>query len=115
MKCFTLSMGISLLALGAYAGQSTIKFVPLKSYSERPILPPQLQAVFNLTCNQEFFTILRSDLHDAASQKVSIFVGALVKENSDLPCNDPSRDIVVDAGHAFSGRSYEVLPISYGR
>jgi len=110
MKRLFLSFGFG-LCLALELGATTITLVPMKSYNELSYLPPQIEATFSLSCQQQFIKVIRYEMLNEKTGVISIFIGALV-EQSMRECQAPDRELTVRAGSTFSGRYYEVLPMS---
>lgn len=105
-----------LLALtsGVSAQESTLRpfrFAEVKKIAEKEGLPPKLEVTFEKMCNEELVQIVRHEWIDERSKKVSIAVGALVRENSLSSCAGVRNEMTSAAGNTFSGREYEVVRI----
>jgi len=85
----------------------------MKSFKEISSLPPQIEATFSLECQQQFLKIIRYEIFNEKTGVISIFIGGLVEESAN-DCQEPERDVVMRAGSTFSGRYYEVLPMTVG-
>lgn len=90
---------------------TTITLVPMKSYKELDYLPPQIEATFSLSCQQQFLKVIRYEIFNEKTGVIRIFIGALVEESTH-DCQTPDQEIAVRAGSTFSGRYYEVLPMA---
>jgi len=88
---------------------TSVHVIPMKSYKELESSPPQIEATFSLSCDQQFIRVIRYEKINTKTGLVSIYVGALV-EKSELACQVPAEDIAIKAGVA-AGPYYEVLPI----
>ena len=95
-----------------HKGQSGFGYavLPYDHYHEEDGLPPVLQVTFQLKCFQQFVKIIRHDETDAATGKVVIAVGILVREDLLSIC-ESAHDETVNAGTTFSGREYSIVPI----
>lgn len=87
------------------------RFVEAKSVQETPALPPSLEMTLEIMCNETVVQNIRYESIDPDSQKVTIALGALVKENLASRCTGEKREITVPAGNSFSGREYEITRI----
>lgn len=89
-----------------------LRFIKMDSFREEPNLPPNISAKFVLACNQTFHKILRVDVTDPnQNNKVYIFIAALALEDPTLNCTG-TKTVTAAAGQSFSGRSYEIQPVS---
>ena len=110
MKRLFLSLSIW-LGLAFKLGATTITLVPMESYKEISSLPPQIEAKFRLGCQQQFLKVIRYEIFNEKTGVISIFIGGLVEESA-VQCQEQEREVVVRAGSTFSGRYYEVLPMT---
>lgn len=89
----------------------TFRFVEALSIQEKSGLPPKLEMVLELFCNEELVQVIRHEKVAPKTNKMTIAVGALVQENLLSNCAGEVRKLTVDAGSTFSGREYEVTRI----
>lgn len=107
----------STLALAAGPTKAAMKpteafrFVEMKSYKQEPSLPPTLQVTFEVDCADEFVKVIREEITDAETKKVTIAIGGIVKSNLQSACVGTFRDKTVEAGTTFSGREFEIVKI----
>ena len=87
------------------------RFVEIKSSREEAALPPTLKVKFDLNCNEELVEIIRHDWTNPKTNKVTIAVGALVRENILSSCCCEILEKEAPAGVTFSGRQFEVVRI----
>jgi hypothetical protein len=87
------------------------RFVEASSISEKKGLPPKLEMVLDIFCNEELEKVIRHEKTDSKTNKVTIIIGALVKENMLSSCAGEKRKLTVEAGTTFSGREYEISRI----
>jgi hypothetical protein len=64
-----------------------------------------------LISNEELEKVIRHEKTDSKTNKVTIIIGALVKENMLSSCAGEKRKLTVEAGTTFSGREYEISRI----
>jgi hypothetical protein len=96
---------------GISSGLAQFKVLPLKSYALEGTLPPEIQAKFQLRCNQEFINIIRNEVVDATTRRTYIILGAIVSEDSSNKCVG-TFDVEVYAGTAFSGRDHRIKSLN---
>ena len=89
----------------------SFRFVEIKKIKELNTLPPNLEVTFDLMCNEEFIQVIRNDWVDLISKRVTIALGALVRENLLISCVCKKKEMTVAAGATFSGREYVVTRI----
>jgi hypothetical protein len=87
------------------------RFVEVKRIKEIAGLPPRLEITFDVMCNEELVQVIRHEWVEPRSKKVTIAVGALVRENLLSSCAGITKEMKAEAGNAFSGREYEVSRI----
>jgi hypothetical protein len=76
----------TLSAMSSEASLRTFRFVEAKKVKELSGLPPKLMLTFEIMCNEELIKVIRHDWIEPKSQKVTIAVGALVRENIFSSC-----------------------------
>ena len=89
----------------------TFRFVEATSVNEKGGLPPKIEMVLEVACNEELAEVIRHEKTDPKTQKVTIAVGAIVRKDSLIRCSGKKNKLVVDAGTSFSGRDYEIVKI----
>jgi hypothetical protein len=87
------------------------RFVEAKSIKELSSLPPKLELTLEIMCNEEFIKVIRHEWIDPKSKKVTIAVGALVRENLLSSCAGEVKEVKATAGDTFSGREFEISRI----
>jgi hypothetical protein len=87
------------------------KFTEVKRVKEIDGLPPKINLVFDLMCNEKFLKVIRHDETDPKTGKTNIAVGILVEENLLSSCAGVPRETEVSAGKTFSGRQFAISPI----
>lgn len=98
----------SLLLTSSFA-YADLRFIEAKSFTEKDGLPPQIELTFKVACYETFLGVVRNDIRDAKTGKVTIAVGGLVNFLP-LPCAG-SVDKTFPAGNSYSGVEYEIVPI----
>lgn len=86
------------------------RIIPILNYLESQKLPPDLWVSFEIKCYQTFIKVIRNDIYDPKTNKVTIVIGGLVSEVPSLPC-ESSMTISELAGSTFSGREFEVKTV----
>lgn len=89
----------------------TFRFVEASSIKEKGGLPPKLEMVLEIFCNEDLAQVIRYEKTDDKTKKTTIAVGALVQENLLSSCAVQKKKITVDAGSTFSGREYDIVRI----
>lgn len=105
---------IIIFALSTQAKENslrTFRFIEPSSIKEKGGLPPKLEMVLDIFCNEELAQVIRYEKADSKTNKMTIAVGALVQENLLSSCAGEKRKLTVDAGSTFSGREYEIIRI----
>jgi len=90
--------------------ETKYRVIPFDSFILTESLPPMLMATFNVRCYQTFLKVVRHDVVDQATGKVTVVAAGLVSENLMNPCSS-SEDMVEDAGVTYSGREFVVQSI----
>lgn len=104
----TQSLLFSLLLISSYT--SAAEFKQVKKYSELSGLPPRLNLVFEINCDEHFIDFLRKDLVNEKLNEVSIYVGGIIYRSFE-PCMGYGEHSI-DAGYLYSGRKYRVFPLN---
>ena len=99
--------------LNANAQAKSYRMIPFVNYYESASLPPSIFVNFNVRCYQHILKVIRHDETDS-SGKTTFIIGALVSEDVMNPCSS-AETVSLDAGHAFSGREYEVKTVEANR
>ena len=101
---------LGIIPASTFSAVELIKFVPLKSHQVLANSTfPRIEVTYPLDCNQRFHKVVREEIsNEILGGKVFIYIGVLVIENVWLDCIDVTQDVKVDAGHAYSGRDYEI-------
>ena len=89
----------------------TFRFVEASSVKENGGLPPKLEMILDIFCNENLAQVIRYEKTDSKIRKTTIAVGALVQENLLSSCAGEKKKLTVDAGSTFSGRDYEIIRI----
>ena len=100
---------VSALLISSLAS-ADVRFIPVKRYAEKEGLPPQLELTFDVACYETFLEVIRKDIRNPSTGKVTIAVGGLVT-SLPLPCVGFSEQ-TVSGGNTYSGVSFEIVPIS---
>lgn len=79
-------------------------------YQKGTSLPPAIEATFKVRCYQKFLSVVRNEVSDPLSKKVTIAIGGLVEEDPRIACSGETT-VNVPAGHGYSGREFEVVAI----
>jgi len=88
-----------------------VRFVsPTGLHQKGDKLPPAIEATFTLRCYQKFLQVIRNEIVDPVSHKVTIAIGGLITENPVIPCGSIGQ-VRVPAGNGYSGREFEVIAI----
>ena len=90
---------------------SAHEIVPPDSYSTSQSLPPHIWPSFTLKCDEAFLRLIREDLVEAETGKISILVGALISKLASGSCSTPPSSTTIDAGPTYSGRAFQVEPM----
>jgi hypothetical protein len=107
---------ILLLVLVASAPQFVqaspiVRFVaPTGLHQKGDKLPPAIEATFPIRCYQKFLQVIRNEIVDPVTRKVTISIGGLISENPVIPCGSIGQ-VHVPAGSGYSGRDFEVIAI----
>jgi hypothetical protein len=107
----TLWLSVLLASSSILASTVSVRVAPMESYRETDSLPPQLSILVTAHCYEKVLRGLREDV-PAADGSVLIATGALILRDLANPCSQGPRTIVVPLGSTFSGRPYEIVPIS---
>jgi hypothetical protein len=88
-----------------------VRFVEPIAFFATNGLPSELQATFQVRCDQTFLSVIRNEITHPTTGKVTISIGGLVSEDPALAFCSSVQDMVVSAGHLYSGRDFEVNAI----
>ncbi len=111
-KAFILmSFFIPFCTFAAESSLRPFRFVEAKIIHQIGGLPPEVEISLDIKCNEEVVQVIRHEWTDPKSKKMTIALGALVRENILKGCAGTEKDIRVKAGKAFSGREYELTRI----
>ncbi len=88
-----------------------LRFVEAKVLNDSDGLPPKIQMIIEVLCQEEVVKVIRHDEVDPKTKKVTIALGALVRENPLSRCTGKKRELSVYAGATFSGQAYELMRI----
>lgn len=83
--------------------------ISYSAYYEEPGLPPHLMVVFHVDCSEAFEGVVRTDRFDSRTGSMIISIGGQIRALK-TECQGSQREIIVDAGPTYSGRSFEVRP-----
>lgn len=89
----------------------TFRFVEAKTVKELSSLPPKLELTLEIMCNEELVKVIRHEWTEPKSKKITIAVGALVRENLLSSCAGKIKEVKAIAGDTFSGREFEISRI----
>ncbi len=93
-------------ASSAEAKKTTL--TKIKSYTTSDSLPPELNVTFDLACNEKFVKVVRHETSNKLLDFVTINLGVLIEQDSNVTCKTAPKQMTVSAGKTFSGRKYDV-------
>lgn len=109
MKALTVLIFFSSLnALGV----DNYKYYSYSSYKVLEGLPPIIELTFQVPCNYELVKPVRIEESNEISAKATIALGGVFKENLLSSCAAKTIEVKTTAGHAYSGREHEIVPIN---
>ena len=108
---FTVLVFSPTYASEAKSGSARFHFSSAKRFKQLGGLPPKLEMIIDLKCNEAFEQLIRSEWVEPATSKTFIAIGALVRVRPLDHCTEKTSEFKVDAGTTFSGREFEVVAI----
>lgn len=95
-KYLIISFSLLFLHVHAFAitteSMRPYRFAEVKRVNEVGSLPPKLNVVFDLMCNEKFLKVVRYDEAESKTGKITIAVGVLVEENLLSSCAGKSKE-----------------------